>query len=346
MKKNINKYVIGILSIVVVVLIFVLIFTFINSNKKTMNNTADLQQKVSTEIEYLDFNTINIMNKLNNITILKYKVYTKDINTEQNKEDVSSKAQYLESQSNNGSSSSNQESNSNKNNNGNSQTGSSSSQSSGQDNSSSSSQGSEGNSSQSNSSNQNNSSNTQSGTSSNLTTSKLVPNVSSWNVSLTDNDWSDITYSIENLYSGWPVIYLDLQKLDVPNDKITQFGTSLNGAIQSINSKDKNSALINLNNMYGLLCIYEEYVTSDQYQLGLLNTKAYILNSYVLSQTQNWKDMTVSIANAKTNFDSVINSVDDNDTRKTNLEKMSIILNELQSSVALNDINIYYINYK
>ncbi len=324
MKKNINKYVIVVLSVIVAFLVISLIIIFINNNK-SIDNDTNLKQKVSTEIEYLDFNTINIMNKLNNITILKYKLYTKDINTEKNKEDVSSKAQYLEAQSNNGSSSSNQESNSNKNTTSNSQTGSSSSQSSGEGNSNSSSS---------------------SSTSGNLTVSKLVPNVSSWNVSLNDNDWLTISYSIENLYSGWPVVCLDLKKLNVPNDQITQFEISLNGAIQSINSKDKNSALINLNIIYGLLCKYDEYTTSDNYELGIIRTKANILESYVFAQNENWKDMTTSISNAKTNFDTVINSVDDKDTRKINLEKMSIILNELQTSVALNDINIYYINYK
>lgn len=52
---------------------------------ESANNSEDLKQKVIQEIEYLDSSLINILNKLNNITLENYTVTSKKIITQEEK---------------------------------------------------------------------------------------------------------------------------------------------------------------------------------------------------------------------------------------------------------------------
>ncbi len=92
MKKNIGKYIGIILGIICIILAITLIYIKVSSvNAKT--DEKDLKNKVKDEISFFESNIIEIMNKLNNIEIIKYKVYTKEVNdpkSEDNKKGGSS----------------------------------------------------------------------------------------------------------------------------------------------------------------------------------------------------------------------------------------------------------------
>ena len=83
MKKEYGKYIAIVLGIICIILIITLISIKL-SNVNAQSEGINLKQKISAEISYIDSNIIEIMNKLNNIDVVKYKVYTKEINESQN----------------------------------------------------------------------------------------------------------------------------------------------------------------------------------------------------------------------------------------------------------------------
>lgn len=83
MKKEYGKYIAILLGIICIILIITLISIKL-SNVNAQSEGMNLKQKISAEISYIDSNIIEIMNKLNNIDVVKYKVYTKEINESQN----------------------------------------------------------------------------------------------------------------------------------------------------------------------------------------------------------------------------------------------------------------------
>ena len=79
MKKEIGKYIAIFLGIVCIILAIALFYIKISSvNAQTADN--DLREKIEEEISFLDSNITDVMNKINNITVIKYKVYTRKIN--------------------------------------------------------------------------------------------------------------------------------------------------------------------------------------------------------------------------------------------------------------------------
>ncbi len=311
MKKEIGKYIAFILGIVCIILAITLICIRISSvNAQTSDK--NLKEKISEEISYLDSNIIELMNKMNNITVIKYKVYNKKINeSEENKSS---------------SESSNKQS-----------------QESSQSQSDSSSQNSEDNSSSQDSQSKNQGNNSSENKASSETLSELVPS-SILNVNYDEVDWENISFLIEKIYSTWPVINLDLQKQGISNELINTFSLSMDGVIQSLKNKDKKNTLINLFNMYINIPKYSASINDDMEKQNIYNTKLNILNAYILVSTDNnWNNVITSVSTAKNYFSNIIAS---NNNQKEDLQKKYVILEDLERIAQINDKQIFFMGYK
>ena len=334
MKKEIGKYIAIFLGVVCVLLTIALICIKVSSvNAQTMEK--DIKGKIEEEISFLDLNITEVMNKVNNITVIKYKVYTREINEGDNSSNSSSQNSQGSSQSQSGQSSNQEGSSSN-------QEGSSSGQES-----SSSSQG-QGESSQNSSQGQGNSEQGSQGQSqSNSTTvSDLVPNVTLENNNQ-ETDWKEISYSLEKIYSTWPTINLDFQKQGISSEIINNFSLSMDGVIQSIKNKDKKNTLINLFNMYINIPKYASSVNLDSEKLNLYNTKLNILNAYTLVSTDdNWNNAVASITSAKSYFSSIVSAINNDEEKKNSLQKTYVLIEDLERIAQINDKDIFYMGYK
>ena len=320
MKKEIGKYIAIFLGIVCIMLAIALFYIKISSvNAQTADN--DLKEKIEEEISFLDSNITDVMNKINNITVIKYKVYTRKINDKDSSSQSSSGGSSKESQDGS-QSQSGQEGG---------QEGGSSSQ--GQEQGSSNQSSSQG---QGESQTQNNS----------TTVSELVPDTTLENNNQ-ETDWKEISYSVEKIYSTWPTINLDFQKQGISTEIINSFSLSMDGVIQSIKNKDKKNTLINLFNMYINIPKYASSITSDNNKLNLYNTKLNILNAYTLVSTDdNWNNAIASITSAKSYFSSIISSENSNEDKKNSLQKTYVLIEDLERIAQINDKDIFYMGYK
>ena len=162
-----------------------------------------------------------------------------------------------------------------------------------------------------------------------------------------DVNWNEVTNLYENVYSAWPTINIDLKKIGIGDENLSKFNLDLNGLAQSINSKDKKSALINLYNLYEQLPTFAKAVSEDPYTIINYNTKSAILNAYTLaSEEDKWQEMSSSISKAKNNFGSLVQSDQLDENKKIELEKTYAIISDLENSLVLNDKNIFFMNYK
>ena len=328
MKKEVGKYIAIFLGVVCIILAIALIYIKLSSvNAQTMDE--NLREKIGEEISFLDSNITDIMNKMNNITVIKYKVYTREIN---------------ESESNNFSQSSSSSGESQENSQSQSGQGSEGSNSQGQEGGSSSSQGQgEGNSNQN--ANQGGESQGQSQSNS-ATVSELVPDATLEN-NYDEIDWKEISYSVENIYSTWPTINLDFQKQGISTEIINSFSLSMDGVIQSIKNKDKKNTLINLFNMYINIPKYASSISMDNNKLNLYNTKLNILNAYTLISTDDsWNNAISCITSAKSYFSSIVSTENSDENKKNSLEKTYVLIDDLERIAQINDKQIFYMGYK
>ena len=161
-----------------------------------------------------------------------------------------------------------------------------------------------------------------------------------------DIPWDEISYGVETLYTAWPTISIDMKALNVGESDISSFSTTLDGVAQAVKVQDKNSALINLYNLYTLLPKYLSYFSSDETKLNVYNTKAYVLSSYVSANSENWGEMNTNVTNAINTLSKNMQIEEISDTEKSTLEKSYTLLEELQRSVGLEDKEIFYMKYK
>lgn len=291
MKKSYYKTFAFILTTISVVLLIVLI-TIKSYGIKSNDKNSKLNKKVESEIEYLDVSIINAMNKLNNITLTRYKVYTKSINNTgvSNNDEAQNNTQQEE---------------------------------------------------KSDKDNQNEEKENQ------ISVSKSINNNSLTETNNSNINWDEITFIYENIYSVWPTINLDLKEVGASDEYLNKFNLDLNGVAQSINSKDKNSALVNFYNLYFQLPNFLTLVTQDAYKITNYNTKVAVLNAYTLANENNkWKEISESVGRAKNNFNKMFEFVKEDDDRRNDIKKTYAIINDLENCVVLNDKNIFYMQYK
>ena len=158
--------------------------------------------------------------------------------------------------------------------------------------------------------------------------------------------WDEISYSIETLYTAWPTITLDLQKLNVSNEDISNFGVTLDGVAQSIKNNDKSNALINLYNLYTFLPKFLSHFASNDSEINLYNAKAYLLNAYISADKNDWQGMSNNIDNALNSMQAIMNSGSVNDNKKSTFDKAIVLLQDIKSGISIEDKEIFYLKYK
>ena len=312
MKIKISKYLLTSLIVIFTILLATLIYIKFFSNNKD-NEYAILTEKVEGEVKYLDYTIIGLMNKLNNISYSRYQVTIKEVNEseQQNSSSGNSSENGMQTQekgTNNQEESKADTSNSNDNN--------------------------------------SNKSESESMNESEARTSRLAQVDSLLNSNYDDIPWNEISYGVETIYTSWPSISLDMKALNSNDSDISSFSTTLDGIAQAVKVQDKNSALINLYNLYTLLPKYLSYFSSNEYTLNVYNTKGNVLSSYVSANSENWEDMNTNITNAINTLSKNMNSTNLNDTEKSTIEKSYVLLEELKRGVGLEDKEIFYLKYK
>ena len=321
MKNQISKYLLITLMIIFVILLVILIYIRFWGNNEA-NEYTILTEKAEGEITYLDSSIIQLMNNLNNISYSRYQVTIKEVNENEQQSNSSNNSASAE----NGSQTTE---NANQSSSGNGQEG-----------------GNEQSSDQSGGSSGGNSNASESTNQSEARTSRLAQVDSLLNSNYNDIPWDEISYGVETLYTAWPTISIDMKALNVGESDISSFSTTLDGVAQAVKVQDKNSALINLYNLYTLLPKYLSYFSSDETKLNVYNTKAYVLSSYVSANSENWGEMNTNVTNAINTLSKNMQSEKLNNIEKTALEKSYTLLEELKRGIGVEDKEIFYLKYK
>jgi hypothetical protein len=160
-----------------------------------------------------------------------------------------------------------------------------------------------------------------------------------------DTDWNLVKSTLEALYSSWNTIALDMNGLNINSEDILSFNTLLNDATKSAKGENKKDTMSNLLKIYALLPKYSANSADDIFT-NLLDTKVQVLNAYVLTEDQNWDEISKSLENALTEYGNIINNVEINSKNPAGVSQTYILLKELQRSVSSKDVDVFYINYK
>lgn len=299
--------------IIVVILMIFIVFTLTGCSEKQSEEELS-KEKIDQELQYLDTKFVSLMNMLNNISFINYKVTSEDIKEEKNE----SKENSSDSGQDNKSSSESESS--------------SDSESGGESNSNS---GSE--------------SGGEAGSTDNKQENKIFKlteeNILSLDSS-SDIQWDLIKSEIENLYSIWTTITIDMHTAGINSDDILEFNTLLDSLAMQAKEENKQGALDNLSKLYNLLPKYLNSYSGDEIKKSVLNTKAHLLSTFCMVNSDKWEDMSAEMLKANQEFSTIINNVNIDKNKKLNVNRAYLLLKEAQNSIEAKDKEVFLLKYK
>lgn len=289
--------------------IFILSIAFILfKSYADSNKNEDEKEKTETEIQRIELSFVNMFNELNNIKFENYRINTSQINKEDLKDNSSSSAS--ESTPSSGGSSSSE-------------------------NSSSGEQG--------ESQKENGSSQSSEESKENQNYEMKLSGVLTEN---SDINWENLKNEVEILYSAIPSLTIDLYKININKEKITNFNQEYDNLMKAIKEENKQNALYALANLYNYLPDFIENSTDDTNKKILIRTKNNIFKAYSLLDKNDWNAITENVNLANQEFTKMLTNSQSSNKNQYIINKAYVQINELQKSTQTKEKEIFLIKYK
>ena len=159
-------------------------------------------------------------------------------------------------------------------------------------------------------------------------------------------EWGEIKKDIENIYTIWHTVSLDLASCGINNTDLTEFNNILDDLALDAKNKNKESSLVNLTKMYSLIPKYMEVYSDDNLNKKVTTTKSFILNSYIFVDLGKWDEVSQNLSMADNVFSSIVAQKSDFTNKELNINRSSLLLNDLKNSIAKEDKQIFFVRYK
>ena len=160
-------------------------------------------------------------------------------------------------------------------------------------------------------------------------------------------NWNKIELQIEHLYQTWNTITIDLHALNIEGNSILSFSNSLNSATQNIKKKQKTAAMNDVTKLYGLLLNYKKQYDPDSEDTKLMTIQNYMIQAYTNVTNTKWQEASKQLTQAESDFANLLNTVTSGQEQNQVVKNQCyILLNELKSAVALQDKDIFYIQFQ
>lgn len=161
-----------------------------------------------------------------------------------------------------------------------------------------------------------------------------------------DIQWEEIKKEVENLYTIWATIAIDLASVGANSKDIIQFNSTLDDVAKAVKEENKDDSLINLANLYSLIPKYMEVYSKDELNKTVMDTKSHLLSAYSLVDSENWNEIDAELTKANESFAKVINDLNTDSNKELNINRSYLLLKELQNSTVKQDKQIFYLRYK
>lgn len=299
---------------IAMLIIVVLAAVFLSGCSK--GKDGDLKTKVISELNFVNAKTIDMLNKLNNISFESYSIISEQLKfndeEKQNNQSQSGKSSETASGTEEG---------------GNSNGESSSKGDSGSTN------GQKGQQSEQGSSNDK------------MNTTNMVMNVE-LSKDRNNIDWTTIKNDVELLNESWTIITIDLYTLNANSNTILNFSNKLNTAMVAIKNEDKQKSLTALADLYSSIPEFLREIDADKNMQKIRQTQSYVIDAYILADDMENTEINKNLTQAITTYSEVMSDIDytKDKTEKTN--KVYVLLNELANSLTKKDTDVFYIKYK
>lgn len=159
-------------------------------------------------------------------------------------------------------------------------------------------------------------------------------------------DWKTIKSEIEIINEAWSVIILDLSNLNIDNNDILEFSSTLDNCILSIKDENKIDTLKNIAKLYSVIPKFERGISAENSTQNIKQVKSYTINAYSLVEQDNWAGIETNMSEAEKTFKNVINDIEYMKDKEYKINKIYVLIKELQNSLSYKDKKLFYVKYK
>ena len=159
-------------------------------------------------------------------------------------------------------------------------------------------------------------------------------------------DWQNIRGRVENMYTSWTTILIDLTTLNVNRDNLLKYNQIMDTMIGNLEAEKKEECLKNGADLYSLLVTYIQDISGDSNLISLYKTKSNILYAYSRVDAKDWDSVNNYIQTAISEFGNIMNNQVNNINDIDSINKAYVLINELQQDGINKNGSVFYINYK
>ena len=159
-------------------------------------------------------------------------------------------------------------------------------------------------------------------------------------------DWQNIRGRVENMYTSWTTILIDLTTLNVNRDNLLKYNQIMDTMIGNLEAEKKEECLKNGADLYSLLVTYIQDVFGDSNLISLYKVKSNILYAYSRVDAKDWDSVNNYIQTAISEFGNIMNNQVNNINDIDSINKAYVLINELKEDAVNKTGSVFYINYK
>ena len=301
-----KKYKIFLFIFLIIVIIVLSVFLYFNISR---GNNKNSKEKSLSEVEYVETKLVTLFNELNNIESRNYTVSVKEIESP-------SKEENSESSSSNSKESTEQQS-----------------------------QGQEQNQGQQDQGGQTSGGDSQ-GEQEEKTTQEFEMKETGILTKTEDIDWEHVKTEVENLYTSIPTITLDLYQMQIPRENILSFNQEFDKLTISVKEENKENTLQELSNIYNYIPTFVENISDSDVYKVVINTKNNLFKAYSKLDSGNWEEISNDVKTTIDTYAGLVTNTNIEKEKQQSVNKIYIMLNELQNAVNVQDTSVFLIKYK
>ena len=161
-----------------------------------------------------------------------------------------------------------------------------------------------------------------------------------------DINWDYIKKEAEEVSSAMPSITLDLYDISLNQSDILNFNKEYDNLLSSIKQEDKEKTMSSLITLYSYIPKFIKNCSNDEQYKTIINTKQYILSAYSILDSEDWDKINAQIKLAVDTYSKLITDINLETEKQYNINKVYIMINDIQNSTTIKSKDIFLIKYK
>lgn len=160
-------------------------------------------------------------------------------------------------------------------------------------------------------------------------------------------NWEQIKKDVEKIYTSLYSTTLDLYQTSLNQQDIVNFNKEYDNLTKAVKEENKDATLIELVKLYDYIPKFIENCTDDEKEKIVIKTKNDLFKAYSILDKENWNEISDNVNNSTQEFTKLVTNINTKEIGKQyNINKIYVIINELQNAITLKDKDIFLIKYK